>query len=87
MPGELPQFYMFPCSHGNISFLRNQKEARKLKESCSHKGRFQYLCIHLRFGNTLGLRALGAASLGDHTHTGTSLTTSSIMFKGMKAGC
>jgi hypothetical protein len=29
MPGELPQYYMFPCSHGNISFLPNEKEARK----------------------------------------------------------
>jgi hypothetical protein len=26
MPRELPRFIMFPCSHGNISFLRNQKE-------------------------------------------------------------
>jgi len=78
---------MFPCSHGNISFLQNEKEARKLKESCFCKGRFQYLCILLRFGNTLGLRALSAAPLGDHTHIGTSPTTSSIMFKGMKAGC
>jgi len=33
-PGELPQIYMFPCSHGNISFLRNEKEVRQSKESC-----------------------------------------------------
>jgi hypothetical protein len=31
MPGGAPQFYMFPCSHENISFLGNKKEARKLK--------------------------------------------------------
>jgi hypothetical protein len=30
--GEATQFYMFPQSHGNISFLRNRKEARKQKE-------------------------------------------------------
>jgi hypothetical protein len=34
MPGELPQFYVFPRSHGNIYFLPNEKEARKQKESC-----------------------------------------------------
>jgi hypothetical protein len=26
---ELPQFHIFPSSHGNISFLPNRKEARK----------------------------------------------------------
>jgi hypothetical protein len=25
MPGDLPPFYMFPCSHGNISFLQGEK--------------------------------------------------------------
>jgi hypothetical protein len=29
MPKELPQFYMFPPSHGNISFVENWKEVRK----------------------------------------------------------
>jgi hypothetical protein len=37
-----PQFYMFPCSHGNISFLQIGKEARKSKDSCLCKGRFPY---------------------------------------------
>jgi hypothetical protein len=40
MPKELPQFYMFPHSHGNISFLPNEKKVRKYKESCLSKGRF-----------------------------------------------
>jgi hypothetical protein len=26
-----PQCYLFPCSHGNISFLQNRKEAEKMK--------------------------------------------------------
>jgi hypothetical protein len=43
---------MFPCSHENISFLQNGKEARK--ESCLHKWRLQYSCILLMLGNTLG---------------------------------
>jgi hypothetical protein len=55
MLGELPQYSMFPCSHWNISFPQNWKEVRKSKESCLHKGRFLYLCIILRFGNTLAL--------------------------------
>ncbi len=55
MLGELPQFSMFPCSHGNISFPQNGKEVMKLKKSCLLKGRFLYLCILLRFGNTLAL--------------------------------
>jgi len=50
-----PQFSMFPCSHGNISFPQNGKEVRKSKESCLLKARFLYLCILLRFGNTLAL--------------------------------
>jgi len=28
--GSSPQFYMFPCSHGNISFLQNGKEVRNV---------------------------------------------------------
>ncbi len=55
MLGELPQFSMFPCSHGNICCPQNGKEVRKSKESCLVKGRFLYLCILLRFGNTLAL--------------------------------
>jgi hypothetical protein len=37
------QFYMFPCSHENIFFLRIDKEVRKSKESCLHKGEFPIL--------------------------------------------
>jgi hypothetical protein len=29
---ELPQFYMFPSSHGNISFSRMGKKGRRLKK-------------------------------------------------------
>ncbi len=46
---------MVPFSYENISFSRNEKEARKEKESCLCKGRFQYSCILLRFENTLRL--------------------------------
>jgi hypothetical protein len=46
---------MFPRYHGNISFPQNRKEVRKSKESCLLKGRFLYLCILLRVGNTLAL--------------------------------
>jgi hypothetical protein len=49
---ELPNLL---CSHGNISFPQNVKEVRKSKESCLLQGRFLYLCILLRFGNTLAL--------------------------------
>jgi hypothetical protein len=60
---------MFPQSHGNISFVRNKKETRKLKESCLCKGRFLYSCVLLRFGNTLELTRLGAPPSGEHTHS------------------
>jgi hypothetical protein len=40
---------------------------RKLKGSCLCKGRFQYLCILLRFGNTLELMALGGPHSGKCT--------------------
>jgi hypothetical protein len=60
---ELPQFYMFPCSHGNISFLGNEKEAGKSKESCLHKGRFLYLCVPLRFPKQPQAHALECPSL------------------------
>jgi hypothetical protein len=38
MPGGAPEFYMFPRSHGDIYFLRNEKKVRKSKESCLRKG-------------------------------------------------
>jgi len=60
MQGQLPNFYIFSHTHGNISFLQNGKEARKYKESCLNKGRFLYKCVLLRFRNTLSrLMALG----------------------------
>jgi hypothetical protein len=72
---ELPQFYMFPCSHGNISFLGNEKEAGKSKQSCLHKGRFLYLCVPLSFPNSPRLPPLSAPPSGERTHMGTSPTT------------
>jgi hypothetical protein len=68
---------MFPCSHGNISFLQNEKELRKSKDSYLHKGRFLYSYILLRFRNTLPLTPLGATPSGECTHTGASPTTKS----------
>jgi hypothetical protein len=29
MPGKLPQFYMFPSSHGNISFQERVEEIKR----------------------------------------------------------
>ncbi len=58
---HLPQFYMFPRSHGNGSFLRIGKEARKFKRVfVCVMGRFLYSCVLLRFGNTLRFMPLGA---------------------------
>jgi hypothetical protein len=37
---------MFPRSRGNISFLRNRKEARK-KESCIHVADYCYVIFGL----------------------------------------
>jgi hypothetical protein len=34
---------MFPCSHGNISFLQNGKEVRKLKKNVISKKRVVYV--------------------------------------------
>jgi hypothetical protein len=70
-----PHFHMFPCSHGNISFLQNGKEVRKLKESCLHTGRFPYLCVLLRFGNTLRLTPLGDPPSWERTGARTSPPT------------
>jgi hypothetical protein len=38
MPRGSPLFKMFPCSHGSISFLWNEKKVRQLKESCCTLG-------------------------------------------------
>ncbi len=70
-----PQSYMFPHSHGNISFLRNGKEARKSKESPLCKGMFSNSCVLLRFGNTLGLMLSSASPSGEHARMGTSPST------------
>jgi hypothetical protein len=32
MPRELPQFYIFPHSHGNITFLQKWKKMRENKK-------------------------------------------------------
>jgi hypothetical protein len=66
--GSSPIF-MFPRSHGNISFPQHGKDLKKSKESYLLKGRFLYLCILLRFGNTFGLTTLGAPPSGERTGT------------------
>ncbi len=71
----VPQFHMFPRSHRNIYFPQNGKEARKPKEICLQKGRFPYLCVLLRFENTLGFMPLGGPPSGEHSCTRTSPTT------------
>ncbi len=70
----VPQFHMFPSSHRNISFLQNGKEARQSRESCLQKGKFPYLCVLLRFENTLQFMPLGGPPSGEHTCTRTSPT-------------
>ncbi len=67
------QLYMFPCSHGNISFLWNEKEARKLKKSCLWK-QVLVLMRSPRFENTLERIPSSAPPLREHTHMRTSLT-------------
>jgi hypothetical protein len=69
MPGELPQFYMFPCSNGN------EKEGKKLNESCLRKGRFLYSCVLLWLGNTLKLTPLSAPPLGEQRNAWVLLIT------------
>jgi len=59
MPRELPQFYMFSSSHGNIYIFlfyktRNKGEEMK-RELVLVSLRFLYSCGILRFRNTLGL--------------------------------
>ncbi len=71
----VPQFHLFPRSHRNIYFLQNGKEVRKSKESCLQKGRFPYLCVLLRFENTLWFMPLDGPPSGEHTCTRTSPTT------------
>jgi hypothetical protein len=47
----------FISSHGNISFLQNKKEeAEEIRRELvwGREGSSTYLCILLRFGNTLG---------------------------------
>jgi hypothetical protein len=73
MPRKRPQFYMFPCPQGNISFSMKQERSEEIQKSVVNgKGVFQYSCILLRLGNTLELAHLGAPPTGGHTPTGTS---------------
>jgi hypothetical protein len=75
MPRELSNFNMFPCSHGNISFLWNGKEARKSKVSGGSR-------THVF---SWGSRTpSGAPPSGEHTHMRTSprtLTLDRAFFK------
>ncbi len=63
MQGELPQFYMFPHSHGNFILFTKRERSKEIKGELFAKGRFQYSCILLRFGNTLEVMPLGARTL------------------------
>jgi hypothetical protein len=57
MLGELPQFYMFPRSHGNISFLQNKRNKEMKRELFpSNVERFSLFCENRQF------RFLGAGS-------------------------
>jgi hypothetical protein len=66
MLGELLQFYMFHCSHGNISFFYKMgKKQGKIKRELFTQKEFvsSTLAILLSFGNTLGAHAFGCPSL------------------------
>jgi hypothetical protein len=71
MPGELPQFSMFPCSHDLFFSYEKEKEGRKWKESCLSKGRFLYSYVLLRFGNAVGLMLWCAPPSGERMSTET----------------
>jgi hypothetical protein len=74
MPGELPNFI---CFHDSMEiFIFNETRKKQgIKRELFMKGRFMYLCLLLRFGNTLGLTPLGAPPSRECTCEGTSLTT------------
>jgi hypothetical protein len=76
MSRKFPQFYMFPQSHENISFLQKQeRRSDKIKrELFMCKGRFPYSCNLPRLGNTLELMPLNVQE-NALTRTGTSSTT------------
>jgi hypothetical protein len=79
-----PQFYVFPHSHGNISFLPNEKKQGIIIiiiiiNSCLHKGRFLYSCVLLRFGNTFRLMPSSVPPSGECTRrTKTSFMKTSL---------
>jgi hypothetical protein len=66
MQGELQQFYMFPHSHGNFILFTKRERSKEIKGELFAKGRFQYSCILLRFGNTLEVMPLGAPPCGEN---------------------
>jgi hypothetical protein len=60
MPGELPQFYMFPNSHGKYFFLQQTRKKGGNKKRVVYIRKvslsFVYSCVVLlRFRNTLRL--------------------------------
>ncbi len=70
--GSSLNFMCSPVPMEIFLFLPNEKiEARKQKESCLHKGKFQYPCILLRFqdNNTLGLSHPPVPSSLRRTHS------------------
>ncbi len=55
----------FLCSHVPMEvflFYETRKKEVNKKQSSLRKGRFLYLCVLLRFGNTLGIMPLSAPS-------------------------
>ncbi len=54
-----------------IFYETRKKEVNK-KQSSLRKGRFLYLCVLLRFGNTLGIMPLSAPLSGEHNRKETS---------------
>jgi hypothetical protein len=58
--------YVFPCSHGNISFVPIKKEARREEIK---RELFLYSCVLLRFWNTIGLTPSSATPSGERSCT------------------
>jgi hypothetical protein len=58
MLGELPQFYMFPHSHGNFILFTKRERSKEIKGELFAKG---------MFGNTLEVMPLGAPLGGECT--------------------
>jgi hypothetical protein len=51
-----------------------RERGKEIKRELFTEGPLLYLCILLRFGNILKLMPMGAPSLEECSHTGTSLT-------------